>query len=139
MRHEVTIISDDLRVEAGKKLTLVGIYDQAIIFQQLPSRLLKLAFFQRWLETSGIEKVFVEIRGEPLGDNSVRIEGGPTERETDRAEPLPLVRIALIFGPVDFLRTGNIEFRTYFNDKSQPSHVHQLEIRSDASVKPFEF
>jgi hypothetical protein len=138
MRHEVTIISDDFRVEAGKKLTLVGIYDQAILFPQLPSRLLKLAFFQRWQEATGIEKVIVEIRGSALGDLfSLRAEGRATERPPEDGSPRP-ARISLVFGPIDFLRPGRIEFRTFFNDEIEPKHTHELDIRADSSIKPFD-
>jgi len=135
MRHEVTIISDDVRVEAGKKLTLVGIYDQAILFPGLPSRLLKLSFFQRWLDTTGIEKVVLEIRGSALGEATIRMEGRPTETIPKNEQERP-VRIALTFGPIDFVRSGDIEFRTFFNESLQPSHTHTLEVRVDASLKP---
>lgn len=136
MRHEVTIISDDFRVEAGRKLTLVGIYDEAILFPQLPSRLLKLSFFQRWQDTTGIEKVEIEIRGSAIGDLTLRSEGRPTEPMSKR-EQRRGVRIALVFGPIDFVKAGKIEFRTFFNESPQPSHAHSLEIRADSSLKPY--
>jgi hypothetical protein len=31
MRHEVTIICDDIRQETGKKISLMGVYDDALV------------------------------------------------------------------------------------------------------------
>ena len=48
MRHDLTIICDDLRQEIGRKLSFMGVYDEAIVFKTLPARVQKIALYQRW-------------------------------------------------------------------------------------------
>src|SRR5271170_48988 len=122
MRHEVTFISDDVRFEVGKKITLAGIYDEAIVFSALPSRILKLAIYQRWLDTTDIWKVVIEVRGSAIGDRALRV-GKPTAIPSKEPHP---ARITLVFGSIDFLREGEIEFVTFFNDDPEPQHNHKL-------------
>jgi hypothetical protein len=132
MRHEVTFISDDIRFEVGRKVSLLGLYDQAILFKSLPARLLKLCFYQRWLDVSNLSKVLLEIRGEPLGNTVLRVNGIPSESEPKGVHP---ARITLVIGPIDIMREGRLEFLTYFNEESSPSHTHQVQIGVDPELK----
>jgi hypothetical protein len=131
MRHEVTFISDDVRFEVGKKITLAGLYDEAIIFRSLPSRILKLAVYQRWRDIIDVQKVVIEIRGSAMGDVAFRVEGKPTAHSSKEPHP---ARITLQLGPIDFLKEGEIEFLTFFNDDPEPRHNHKLAIRVDANL-----
>jgi hypothetical protein len=132
MRHEVTFISDDIRHEVGRKVSLLGLYDQAIVFKTLPARLLKLAFYQRWLDVSNLSKVVLEIRGEPLGHTVFRVDGIPSEPELKGPHP---ARITLVIGPIDIMREWRLEFLTYFNEESSPAHTHLLQVTVDAELK----
>ncbi len=132
MNHELTIISDDLRHELGNKFTLAGIYEEAIVFPQLPSRILKLAFYQRWLDISNLRKVRVELRGSAMGETVLRAEARPTEQQPDKPHP---VRIYIFFGPLDFLKEGAIEFHTFFSDDTKPHWVHQLGVKVDPNIR----
>lgn len=132
MKHEVTIISDDIRVEVGNKVSLAGIYDEAIVFKNLPARLLKLAFYQRWLDFPNPEKVFIVVRGSALNDQELRFEAKPPP---DRLmHPAP-ARITLVFGPLDFLQEGVMEFRTFLDDQKEPIYSHHIAIRTDPHMK----
>jgi hypothetical protein len=133
MRHEVTIIGDDIRVEVGNKITLVGIYDEAILFRELPARLLKLAFYQRWLEMSAdLKKVLVVLAGPAIGELVLRAEARPESRPP---AGLHQIRIMLTFGPLDFLREGEIEFVTYFNDEQDVHHRRKLTVGIDPNLR----
>jgi hypothetical protein len=134
MRHEVTIIGDDIRIEVGNKLTLVGIYDEAILFPELPARLLKLAFYQRWFEVSDVDlkKVLVELAGPAIGELVLRAEARPATRPT---AGLQSIRIIVTFGPVDFLREGEIEFVTYFNDEPAVHPRRKLTVGVDPNLR----
>jgi hypothetical protein len=132
MRHEVTFISDDLRFEVGKKITLAGLYDEAMIFQALPTRVLKLSMYQRWVDATDIRKVVIEVRGSAIGDIAVRAEGKPT---SPPSKELHSARISMIFGPIDFLKEGEIEFLTFFDDDPTPQYNHKLAIRIDPNSK----
>lgn len=131
MKHEVTIISDDCRVEVGNKVSLMGIYDEAIVFRTLPIRLLKLAFYQRWSEVVGIRKVTIMVRGSAIGNLELRAEAKPVSslKKTERA------RVMATIGPLDFLSEGILDFQTFFNDDSEPRHSYQISVRTDPNLK----
>jgi hypothetical protein len=132
MRHQVTFISDDIRSEVGNKVSLVGIYDCAIIFPRLPARLLKLGLFQSWTEVESISKVFLEVRGSALGNTTLKVEAKRTEEQPETPHS---IRLALTFGPLDILEPGVLEFHTYFNDQVHGEYVHKLEVSVDPSLK----
>ncbi|SRR6266851_1922790 len=132
MKHEVTIISDDCRIEVGNKVTLAGIYDEAIIFRNLPTRLLKLSFYQRWSEFPIAEKIIILIRGSAIGNLELRSEVKPPSSAPKKPSP---ARIIFSIGPIDFLNEGTLEFQTFLNDEPNPQHTHQLSIRTDPNLK----
>ena len=130
MKHEVTIISDDCRFEVGNKVSLEGIYDEAIVFRSLPTRLLKLSFYQRWSDFVDVEKVTVVIRGSAIGNLELRPEAKPPPG----SKRIGTARIMFIIGPIDFLSEGTLEFQTFLNDESQPRHTHLLSVRTDPNL-----
>ncbi|MBI5886554.1 MAG: hypothetical protein HZB85_08245 [Deltaproteobacteria bacterium] len=46
-KHEFTLIADDIRFEIGNKNSLMGVYENDIIFPSLPAELPQLRFFTR--------------------------------------------------------------------------------------------
>jgi hypothetical protein len=130
MKHEVTIISDDCRAEVGNKVTLAGIYDEAIVFRSLPARVLKLSLYQRWADFHDVKKVIVGLRGSAIGDLDLRAEAKPSQplKKSGHA------RIMVTIGPLDILNQGTLEFRTFINDASEPEHTHQISIRTDPTL-----
>ena|SRR5712692_381036 len=131
MKHEVTIISDDCRIEVGNKVSLEGIYDEAIIFRSLPSRLLKLAFYQRWLDFPTPEKVVIAVRGSALDDREIRFDVKPSSRSKQTGS----ARIIAIIGPIDFMKEGTLEFQIFLNDETKPLHSQQISVRTDPNLK----
>src|ERR1700678_4438882 len=111
MNHEVTIISDDLRHELGNTITLCGMYDDFLVFRSLPSRVLKLAFYQRWRDVLDLEKVTIELRGSALGEAVLRVEARPSAPTPGKPQLHP-ARILIYFGPLDFFKEGSLEFHT---------------------------
>ncbi len=131
MKHEVTIISDDCRVEVGNKITLAEIYDEAIVFRSQPSRLLKLSFYQRWADFYDIERVTIALRGSAIGDADLRAEAKPSAH----LKKTGFARIMVIIGPLDILNQGTLEFRTFVNNESEPQHTHEISVRTDPTLK----
>jgi hypothetical protein len=131
MKHEVTIISDDCRIEVGNKITLAGIYDEAIVFRSLPARLLKLSFYQRWADFYDVEKVTIALRGSAIGDLDLRAEAKPSQPLKKGGH----ARIMIAIGPLDVLNQGTLEFQTFMNDESEPQHTHQIFVRTDPHLK----
>jgi hypothetical protein len=132
MEHEATFISDDIRHEVGRKISLLGLYDRAIVFNSLPARMLKLCVYQRWIDVTNISNVTIELRGGPIGAVTQRMIGKPSEPEPHGPHP---ARIMLAIGPIDFVKEGRLEVLTYINDESTASHVHEIEISVDPTLK----
>jgi hypothetical protein len=131
MKHAVTIISDDCRLEVGNKVTLAGIYEEAIILRSLPVRLLKVSFYQRWSDFFDVEKVRILIRGSAIGETEIRAEAKPITslKQTGNG------RIILAVGPLDLLNQGTLEFHTFINDDLEASHMHQISVQADPNFK----
>jgi NAD-dependent DNA ligase len=133
MHHEVTIICDDIRQETGRKLSLMGIYDDAVVVKQVPVRLAKVCLFQRWAEANlrPGERVRVEIAGDAISQQvSVYC-------ETDKAHFNPAstkAQLMIALAPFDIIRAGGIEFRTYLSGSDEPAHRHKIEIRCDPDL-----
>ena len=132
MEHEVTFISDDIRHELGQKISLLGLYDRAIVFKSLPARLLKICVYQRWTDAVSISSAMIEFRGAPVGAGTYRVIGKSSEPEPHGPHG---ARILLAFGPIDFVKEGKLEVVTYFNEESAARHVHEIEIRVDPNLK----
>lgn len=134
MRHEVTIICDDIRQESGRKVSLMGIYDDAIVVKQIPVRLAKICLFQRWAESNlrAGEKVRLEIAGNAIPSQvSVGLEADKEHFNAEATKAQLLIALA----PLDIVRAGEIEFRTYLNGSDEPAHRHKLEIRCDPNLE----
>jgi hypothetical protein len=131
MQHDLTIICEDIRRELGRKISLIGIYDEAIIFKRVPARMAKLCMFQRWSGSDQPEKIRIQIQGSALPG------AFSAEAERDRAHFDPDARrsnLMIAFAPFDVVDVGEVEFLTYFGDTEQPSHSHRIEIRIDPDM-----
>ena len=125
MRNQLTVICDDIRNEAGNKLSLMGLYHDEIRLERLPGRLHKLCMYQRWVDVQGVAKVRVELSGTALGIG-IRAELVPSG-EIDPNKPH--VQLIVTFGPIDFVNEGNIIFKTYISSDTTPDHVHSIQVK----------
>lgn len=132
MEHEVTFISDDIRHEVGRKVSLLGLYDRAIVFNRLPARLLKLCVYQRWVNAIELSSVVIELRGAPVGAVTYKVTGKSSEPPPQGRHG---ARIMLAIGPIDFVKEGKVEVLTYLNDESTARHIHEIDITVDANLK----
>jgi len=125
MQHVSTHICDDVREERGNKLSLMGLYDEAILFPKLPARLPKLCLFQRWAEAHDARTVKIGIDGTALDKPhrvEARVDYAPGESRKEK------LQIAIALSPLAFAQEGTLVISTYFNGASRPSHVHTLQI-----------
>jgi hypothetical protein len=141
MKHLITLICDDIRSEIGNKISIVGIFDEAILPHNIPARLPKLCLYQLWEADHDIfseaERMRIELRGSALAsiysveaiarkqphgvapDEPSRGPGGSAKRG----------RLMLTFSPVEIVSEGDLEFVTYVKDSHEPEHVHKLSVR----------
>jgi hypothetical protein len=131
MRHEFTIICDDIRQEVGRKVSIMGIYDVAIIVKKVPTRLPKLCMFQRWIGSDQPERVRVEVRGSALSSGLM----AEAERDREHYDPSATrANLSIALAPLDIANTGEIEFVTHLSEHGEPPHSHKIEIRLDRGI-----
>ena len=131
MQHDLTIICDDVRHEVGHKVTIVGIYDEAILLAKFPARIAKLCLFQRWKGSDQPSSFRLEVKGNALG-STFAVEG--KRDETNYNPAATRAQLTVAFSPFDVLSAGECEFVTYLGADSSPSHVHRLEFRLDPGL-----
>jgi hypothetical protein len=140
MKHLITLICDDIRSEIGNKISLVGIFDEAILPQNIPARLPKLCLYQVWEAEKDIfseaEKMRIEVRGSALASiYSVEpVAPKRPDHASDYASKNPgenakRGRLMLTFSPVEIASEGDLEFATYVKGSKEPIHVHKLIVR----------
>jgi hypothetical protein len=134
MRHEITIVCDDIRRETGNKISLMGLYDDAIVHKEFPASLAKLCIFQRWIDTSlkKTDIIRLELIGGPLQEPiSAECRLDP-EHYSPAATKL---QVTVALAPFFILKPGEIELVTYFAGSDEVAHRHKLEIRADPNLK----
>jgi len=134
MRHEITIICDDIRREIGNKISLMGLYDDAIVIKQAPARLSKLCVFQRWMESNlGREDT---IRFQVSGTALVSPVYASCKPEPAHFDPRATkAQLILVFAPFDIVRPGYVEFVTFLKESDEPSYRYRLDVRIDTDIK----
>lgn len=132
MQHDLTIICDDIRHELGHKVTLVGIYDEAVLVAKFPARIAKLCIFQRWRGTDQPSSFRLEVKGNALG-RTLAVEG---KRDEAAYNPKAThAQLTVAFSPFDVISAGECEFVTYLGEGSSPSHVDRIEFRLDPAAE----
>jgi len=137
MKHLITLICDDIRSEIGNKISIIGIFDEAILPQNIPGRLPKLCLYQLWEADRDIfkeaERMRIEVRGSALAGAYSVLAIAPDEPVATPGEAPASVkkraRLMLTFSPVEIVSEGELEFATYVKDAEEPEHVHKLSVR----------
>jgi hypothetical protein len=131
MRLEASFICDDIRSEIGRKVSLMGIYDEKILLPSFPARLAKVCLFQRWSEIPRGAKVFIELQGTAMV-TPARTEPRAIKADDEILEAampaLVTARLVVALTPVDIAAEGNLEFLTYWEGSSTPQHTHVLQV-----------
>lgn len=126
MQHLITLVCDDIRTEVGNKVSIMGIYDEAMLVASLPAILPRLSLFQRWSEVADAKSVRVEFKGSAL-DERHNIEG-ELEGGSEGARKTKL-QMLLSLAPLRIAREGELEIATFFDGGSRPAYVHSISIR----------
>ncbi len=132
MQHDLTIICDDIRQEVGRKVSLIGIYDEAVIVAKVPARLSKLCVYQRWIGTDQPRTFRLEVKGSAITTTFIAV----GQRDEEHYNPaVTRAQLTVAFSPFDILTAGECQFITYLDDSGTPSHVHHFEVRLDPNLK----
>lgn len=128
-KYVSTIICDDVRRELSNKVSLLGVYNEDIVFDQLPATIEKLYIFQRWNnvpdDANFIFRINIGKRELPelkIGKKYGNLEPGP--------EPTPRWNIILGIGNLLFDNEGDLIIKTFLGEKSKkPIHREKLSIK----------
>lgn len=131
MQHDLTIICDDIRQEVGRKLSLIGIYDEAIIVRKVPARLAKLCIYQRWKGSDQPRSFRLEVKGSALPATFAAV---GTRDEEHYNPAVTRAQLMVAFAPFDIVAAGECQFITYLGEAENPSHIQDFEIRVDPNL-----
>jgi hypothetical protein len=117
-----SILCDDVRHEVGHKTSLMGIYDQDIIFDELPALLPKLCLFVR-LEGVGtdFQECKVTLKTPEMDPVHLNIKIAKTHIGEN-------VSLFAIFSPFRAKSAGQGQFEVRFDERKRPSHVYKFNI-----------
>ena len=125
-----TIFCDDIRSEAGGKITLVGMYPVSLqVHSPFPVTLAKFGFWFRYFERpkgrTGNGKLLVWLPGDqntasieadlPLDDIRKPHDGPPPEHAVE-GEFLHLWQAPMLFAPLLLLKAGRVSVRLHLAD-----------------------
>jgi hypothetical protein len=65
-REVFSIICDDMRIEAGNKTSLMGVYSDGIIVPAIPFPMMRLCLYQELDDVENIRNLRVDLRGPKL-------------------------------------------------------------------------
>jgi len=127
----VSIICDDIRQEVGRKVSLMGIYDEKILLSDLPVRVAKLCIFQVWSQVPRGAKVALELRGTAMV-TPIRTQPQATalmpNGGSDDNPKLLNAKLLLAFAPLDLASEGTLEFLTYWEGADTPEYTHVIQV-----------
>lgn len=120
--HIDTLVCDDVRMETGKKMSIMGLYGSSIGVPSFPWRTSKLCILQRWstLPEGATVKLQITLPGvhSPL---IIRMTTGPSV-------PPALSSLVVNLEGFEVLERGDMIIETYFGDSSEPDHRHSISI-----------
>ena len=121
-----TILGEMIRHEANNKMSVLGVFGNAILVPKIPSQLSSLAIMQRWgptpEEQEGTRFTFaLEIRGPDLAP--IRL---PDQTVEMPLGPRPLVNMVLQIQGFPIAQQGDYQVVTYID--GQPRNVYEFYI-----------
>lgn len=123
-----TIVCDDIRLERGRKNSLMGVYTKEILVPTFPFLFPRLGLFQNITEVIDGEKFSISIRGDGL--KGTTIEGTVTQEQSmkkNNKNSLIDANIVLNFNAIQIQRPGKLIFETSFSDGK--THNYEIEIK----------
>lgn len=118
-----SIVCDDVREEVGGKLSMIGLYQEEIIFAKIPAMLPKLAFV---IFLEGIKRAIPEVLVKVLTPGRE-----PQEIKLDKPNKPKIKRAIMSFflSPVRFEEPGELTIELYFGKEKKPTYTRSLMIR----------
>ncbi len=109
---KAVIFCDDIRREAGNKLSIMGVYTKQLFLQKdtkLPVRLPRLCIYQRWEGLEGNNKFFFHVTKDNQGLEQFR---KPIEIPVSTKDPADFTQIVVQLHGFKVDTYGDYHFRT---------------------------
>lgn len=125
-RELFSIVCDDIRLEEGNKVSLMGIYAQGIFVSQLPFIFPKLCLAQQFEDDMESRELTVVLVGPKL-KKQAKLQS--KERTRD------IVSIFIGFGGVQVSEEGEYRFETFRDGEAAPVITRKFFIRINPDLK----
>jgi len=130
IKNLISIVCDDIRTEVGKKLSLIGIFDQAILVAAFPHFFPKLCLFQKWEGLKDAKEMKIELSGEGITPLTMEMKMDPKHaKKTGRTN------IVVSFVALEIPKSTILKFKTYFDEKPQPAHELEISVEESKDFK----
>ncbi|MCX5825000.1 MAG: hypothetical protein NTY86_16270 [Deltaproteobacteria bacterium] len=125
-----TILCDDIRAEAGNKISLMGIYNQEITVPFLPFILPKLCLFViiKKAQQNSIPSNFQVIVTGPISETiNLEMKGGP--KDTGKNKDSLSANIGIAISPFKIQSEGEAKIEIIAAGTEKPFAVHKFTIK----------
>ncbi len=123
---EYTIICDDIRMEKGNKVSLMGIYGNQMLVAEFPFRFARLGFVQRWTNLPDGQKFRVVFRGE--GFKGLTVEGEIQYKSSGEPKQSNDTNIVLNFNGIVFPKPGRFIFETSILGSEEQTYKYEISV-----------
>ena len=125
-REIFSIVCDDIRIEQGNKVSLMGIYTDGILVSQLPFVFPKLCLAQQFEDDMESHELTVVLVGPKL-KKEAKLQSKERTKE--------VVSIFIGFGGVRVFEEGDYRFETFRDGASEPLITRKFFIRLNPDLK----
>jgi hypothetical protein len=125
-RETFSLLCDDIRLEQGNKVSLMGLYSKGLIVEQVPCTMARLCLYQQLEELSDGKNVLVQLKGPKLS----------VKAEIKIEKSVESLNLRVVFGPVHFEEEGDYRFETYIDNSDEPVAVKNffVKLREDLNI-----
>jgi len=128
-RHVSTIICDDVRRELSNKVSLIGVYNDDLVFDQFPAKIERLYFFQRWSNVAADTSFIFRIKFGKIELPEIKI--GMEYGTIDAGQEItPKWNIILGIGNLLFDKEGDLILQTFLvGGSKKPIHREKVSVK----------
>jgi hypothetical protein len=147
MRYGYSIFCDDIRSEAGGKLSFIGCYNAVMLTaERFPIKLSKFCIHFHVFSpatqpyTSVMARCYMPGEPEPIANEPIEVPGLREQQslldglpKDITVPPYIVVASSLVFSPLEIREPGLIHFRVLINGGVEEMHLGSLQVMSSSS------
>ena len=126
----VGILCDDVREEVGNKFSIMGIYDDDVVFSSLPSMLPKLC-------------LVVQIKEMKINITTYKIKVFSPENDSPKEFNIPAppidddhknTRLIIALSPFRASKCGDARIEVFNDDEKKPFYIHKFGLKTSVPL-----